>query len=164
MIRRLGGMPALVPILYRVGCVRNRTLWGSECQRAPIHHEPRGDSRPRLSGRARPDWFLVSNQQISCPVILSATLPLAREWESGVEDPLSSRRHSGEKALEIRGHGLRRCVAMRSSPSAQDHKLRAAIKSFDRNSRISYLLSDEFSFPSPPSPSCAQRVGGGVLR
>ena len=29
---------------------------------------------------------------------------------------------------------------------------------------FSYLFRDEFSFPSPPSPSCAQHVGGGVLR
>jgi hypothetical protein len=29
---------------------------------------------------------------------------------------------------------------------------------------ISYLSDHEFSHPSPPSPSCAQHVGGGVLR
>ncbi|MGH9544754.1 MAG: hypothetical protein ACRD23_06015, partial [Terriglobales bacterium] len=29
---------------------------------------------------------------------------------------------------------------------------------------FSYLLRDEFSFPSPPSPSCARHVGGGALR
>ena len=35
---------------------------------------------------------------------------------------------------------------------------------FDSSRGLRYLFNHEFSFPSPPSPSCAQRVGGGVLR
>ncbi len=35
---------------------------------------------------------------------------------------------------------------------------------FDKDRGFGYLFIDEFFYPSSPSPSCAQRVGGGVLR
>ncbi len=121
-------MPALVPTLCWVGCVRNRTLRGSECQRAPTATTTWGQppsavrsSAARLAFCQRPIKLAHCHPERNSPIRLRMG-----EWSRRTPSILT---HSGEKDFEIMRPRLvppigvlrlRSCFAKRSSHSAQE--------------------------------------------